>query len=168
MSCASVRAIVSASTPSRWTSPCSVSYTHLDVYKRQEHNCVARDIVQVGDCLLFGYNVFMGLKKTTRVEDVFSLYRLVEGEAGYDVVPVEVAGSFLAEPAFAKDFGELFAYYQHARLLQLVVRDGLFLAAFQIGERIDDMRVFRWSVGADGSVRYVDNRGCLLYTSRCV
>ena len=126
---------------------------------RTEHNCVARDIVQVGDCLLFGYNVFMGLKKTTRVEDVFSLYRLVEGEAGYDVVPVEVAGSFLAEPAFAKDFGELFAYYQHARLLQLMVRDGQFLAAFQIGERIEDMRVFRWSVGTDGSVRYVDNRG---------
>jgi hypothetical protein len=29
---------------------------------RTEHNCVARDIVQVGDCLLFGYNVFIGLK----------------------------------------------------------------------------------------------------------
>ena len=32
---------------------------------RTEHNCVARDIVQVGDWLLFGYNVFMGLKRET-------------------------------------------------------------------------------------------------------
>ena len=99
---------------------------------RTEHNCVARDIVQVGDVLLFGYNVFIGLKKETRVEDVFSLYRLVEGAEGYDVTPVEAAGSFLADPAFAKDFAELFAYYKHARLLQLVRRDGLLLAAFQI------------------------------------
>ncbi|MCE1737065.1 DNA repair ATPase, partial [Enterobacter hormaechei] len=40
---------------------------------RTENNCVARDIVRVGDWLLFGYNVFLGLKKETRVEDVFSL-----------------------------------------------------------------------------------------------
>lgn len=30
---------------------------------RTENNCVARDIVRVGDWLLFGYNVFLGLKK---------------------------------------------------------------------------------------------------------
>ena len=28
---------------------------------RTENNCIARDIVQVGDLLLFGYNVFIGL-----------------------------------------------------------------------------------------------------------
>ena len=51
---------------------------------RTENNCIARDIVQVGDCLLFGYNVFLGLKKETRVEDVFSFYRLVEQAEGYE------------------------------------------------------------------------------------
>ncbi|HEY1136865.1 MAG TPA: DNA repair ATPase [Xanthomonadaceae bacterium] len=125
---------------------------------RTEHNCIARDIVQVGDCLLFGYNVFIGLKKETRIEDVFSLYRLVEGADGYDVTPVAMASSFLGETAFVKDFTELHAYYKNTKLLQLVVRDGKLLAAFQIGERIEDMRVFRWQV--DGSeVRYIDNRG---------
>ena len=125
---------------------------------RTEHNCIARDIVQVGDCLLFGYNVFIGLKKETRIEDVFSLYRLVEGADGYDVTPVAIASSFLGETAFVKDFTELHAYYKNTKLLQLVVRDGKLLAAFQIGERIEDMRVFRWQV--DGSeVRYIDNRG---------
>ncbi|HBO7162408.1 TPA: hypothetical protein L4967_003862, partial [Pseudomonas aeruginosa] len=110
---------------------------------RTENNCVGRDVVQVGDdLLLFGYNVFIGLKTQTRVEDVFGLYRLVEGAEGYDVNPVDLKTSFLAQPGFVHDFGELYAYYKHARLLQLIVRDGKLLAAFQIGERNTDVRVF--------------------------
>jgi hypothetical protein len=131
---------------------------------RTEHNCVARDIVQVGDCLLFGYNVFIGLKKETRIEDIFSLYRLVEGPEGYDVTPVDAATSFLGDAVFVKEFTELHAYYKNTRLLQLVVRDGKLLASFQIGERIDDIRVFRWQIQNGGGsssqgVRYIDNRG---------
>ncbi|WND81078.1 DNA repair ATPase [Lysobacter capsici] len=126
---------------------------------RTENNCVARDIVQVGDLLLFGYNVFMGLKKETVVADVFSLYKLVQGPEGYDVTPVELKGSFLGIDSFAQDFRELYAYYKHTRLIQLIVRDGKLLAAFQIGERITDLRVFRWSVSPSGEVRYIDNRG---------
>ncbi len=134
---------------------------------RTEHNCVARDIVQVGDLLLFGYNVFIGLKKETRIEDVFSLYRLVETPDGYDVTPVDIAGTFLAIDSFAQDFRELYAYYKNTRLLQLMVRDGKLLASFQIGERLTDIRVFRWSVspqslsrtGSGSEVRYIDNRG---------
>ena len=30
---------------------------------RTENNCVPRDIVQIGGSLLFGYNVFLGLKR---------------------------------------------------------------------------------------------------------
>ena len=126
---------------------------------RTEHNCVARDIVQVGDLLLFGYNVFIGLKKETRIEDVFSLYRLVETPDGYDVTPVDIVGTFLAIDSFAQDFRELYAYYKNTRLLQLMVRDGKLLASFQIGERLTDIRVFRWSVSPQGEVRYIDNRG---------
>jgi ATPase involved in DNA repair/ATPase family associated with various cellular activities (AAA) len=126
---------------------------------RTEHNCVARDIVQVGDFLVLGYNVFIGLKKETRIEDVFSLYRLTEGPEGYDVVAVDMAGSFLADAVFVKEFAELFAYYKNTRLLQLVVRDHKLLAAFQIGERLEDIRVFRWQIAADGTATYIDNRG---------
>ncbi len=126
---------------------------------RSEHNCVGRDIVQVGDLLLFGFNVFLGLKNKTTLTDVFGLYRLVEVADGFDVEPVDMAGTFLAEPAFVRDFEELYNYYKHARLLQLVVRDGKLLAAFQIGERSSDMRVFRWSINADGEISYIDARG---------
>ena len=45
---------------------------------RTEYNCVAQDMVQVGDYLLFGYNVFMGLKRASNIKDVLSLYRLIE------------------------------------------------------------------------------------------
>ncbi len=127
---------------------------------RTENNCVGRDIVQVGDdLLLFGYNVFIGLKTQTRVEDVFGLYRLVEGGDGYDVTPVDLKTSFLAQPGFVHDFSELYAYYKHARLLQLIVRDGKLMAAFQIGERSTDVRVFRWAVAAGGELTYIDARG---------
>ncbi|MBF5005152.1 DNA repair ATPase [Diaphorobacter caeni] len=127
---------------------------------RTENNCVGRDITQVGDLLVFGYNVFMGLKQATRVEDVFALYRLEETEHGYEVMPVELKDSFLGIQSFVQDFQELYAYYKNTRLMQLVVRDGKLLASFQIGERITDVRVFRWSISPDGkTVKYVDNRG---------
>ena len=126
---------------------------------RTENNCSARDIVRVGDTLLFGYNVFLGLKKETRIEDVFSLYRLVEQAEGYEAEAQPLAGSFLDQPSFVNDFRELYTYYKNTRLLQLVVRDGKLLASFQIGERISDIRVFRWSIALNGEIRYIDNRG---------
>ena len=127
---------------------------------RTENNCTARDIVQVGENLLFGYNVFLGLKKETRVEDVFSLYRLSEQDEGYEAESVALADSFLGQSSFVNDFNELYTYYKNTRLLQLLVRDGKLLASFQIGERISDIRVFRWSISLDGKeVRYIDNRG---------
>ncbi|MEU4829056.1 DNA repair ATPase [Streptosporangium sp. NPDC023615] len=44
---------------------------------RTENNCVPRDIVSVGGLMLFGYNVFIGLKPETTVEDVFSVHTFV-------------------------------------------------------------------------------------------
>ncbi|MFP7721323.1 DNA repair ATPase [Lysobacter sp. A3-1-A15] len=126
---------------------------------RTDNNCIGRDIVQVGHLILFGYNVFIGLKTSTRIEDVFGLYQLVSTEDGFDVVPVELAGSFLGDPQFTRDFTELYAYYKNARLLQLVVRDGRLLASFQIGERTTDVRVFRWSLTPGGEATYIDARG---------
>ena len=127
---------------------------------RTENNCTPRDIVQVGDCLLFGYNVFLGLKKETQIADVFSLYRLSEQSEGYEAESVPLAGSFLDQASFVNDFNELYSYYKNTRLLQLLVRDGKLLASFQIGERVTDTRVFRWSISVDGKeIRYIDNRG---------
>lgn len=126
---------------------------------RTENNCVARDIVRIGDVLLFGYNVFIGLRKETAVGDVFALYRLEGQGKDEELQGVPLAGSFLEDPRFTSDFRELYAYYKQATLTQLRVTHDKLLAAFQIGQQLHDRRVFRWQIERDGSVRYVDNRG---------
>ncbi len=126
---------------------------------RTENNCIARDIAQVGDMLIFGYNVFIGLKKETHVEDVFMPYRLVESDDQYEMEVIPLEQTFLSDKRFTSDFNELYSYYKHARLLQLIVKDSKLLAAFQIGERITDLRVFRWEIDAKNKLTYIDNRG---------
>ena len=127
---------------------------------RTENNCKARDIVQVGGYLLFGYNVFIGLKKETKIEDVFSLYRLDETPEGYEATAMSLPGSFLDDPVFIRDFNELYTYYKDTGILQLSVWDGKLLASFKIGLKTADVRVFRWNISADGKkLTYIDNRG---------
>ena len=127
---------------------------------RTENNCISRDIVQVGDLLLFGYNVFIGLKPETKIEDVFALFRLTRNGDSYEMSNVPVTDTFLTDPQFSKDFVELYKYYKQAHLVQLRAKDGKLLAGFQVGDRIEDLRVFRWQMPTDGSrVRYIDNRG---------
>jgi hypothetical protein len=45
---------------------------------RTENNCIPRDILEVGRYLLFGYNVFVGMKSETAVSDVFSLHEMAQ------------------------------------------------------------------------------------------
>jgi len=127
---------------------------------RTENNCIARDIVQVGEHLLFGYNVFIGLKKETKIEDVFSLFKIKEDEGGYEMLPVSPDSTFLSDSRFVNDFDELYRYYKNTRLIQLSIMHGKLLAGFQIGEKLEDIRVFRWSISADAKkIEYIDNRG---------
>lgn len=127
---------------------------------RTENNCIARDIVQVDEHLLFGFNVFIGLKKETKIEDVFALFDIKEKDGNYEMEPMSLAGTFLAQSGFVNDFEELYRYYKHTRLVELTIKNGKLLAGFQIGERLEDIRVFRWSVSADGKdIQYIDNRG---------
>ncbi|MFI6814128.1 DNA repair ATPase [Nonomuraea sp. NPDC050328] len=122
---------------------------------RTENNCVPRDIVSLGDVMLFGYNVFIGLKSETAVDDVFSVHRFTRDGAAFRFDPAELAT--LAEPGFRKDFAELYRYYKETRLLQLRRVEGKLLAVFQTGP--SDTRVLRWSVDTAGTPRYLDNRG---------
>lgn len=126
---------------------------------RTENNCVARDIVPVGDSILFGYNVFIGLKKETKVQDVFALYKLKQNDAGFELEAQDLTGSFLADSTFVKEFSELYVYYKEARLIQLKVQNQTLFAVFQIGRKIEDTRVFQWRVNKDGTASYIDNRG---------
>ncbi|BCB85064.1 DNA repair ATPase [Phytohabitans suffuscus] len=125
---------------------------------RTENNCVPRDIVSIGGLMLFGYNVFIGLKPETTVDDVFAVHAFSrDGEAFRFEPAAEVP--WLREQQFLRDFGELYRYYRETRLLQLRRLDGRLLAIFQTGPNLEDIRVLRWQVGNDGAVSYIDNRG---------
>jgi MoxR-like ATPase len=126
---------------------------------RTENNCVPRDIVQVSGVLVFGYNVFIGLKTETRVADVFGLYRLQRDGDDFQLQDLPLAGSFLDDAQFRRDFAELYKYYRESALTHLRVLKGKLLAVFRTGRSTGDSKVFRWAIGRDGEVRYLDNRG---------
>ena len=128
---------------------------------RTENNCIPRDIISVGRYLLFGYNVFIGLRKETRVEDVLSLHTFEATDDGFEFkpVPADEPGNFLADERFVREFQELYRFYKDTKLLQLRRVEGKALAVFQTGAQASDLKVFRWSVDPDGTARYIDNRG---------
>ncbi len=126
---------------------------------RTEHNCVPRNIVNVRGRLLLGYNVRFALKKQVVVEDVFSLHQFEEVDDGFDLAATTDGAEFLADPKFLVDFEELYRYYKDARLQTLRVHQGKLLAVFRIGERPEDIRVFRWDATPGQDLRYIDNRG---------
>jgi exonuclease VII small subunit len=126
---------------------------------RTENNCVPRDMVRINGQLLFGYNVFIGLKKETKISDVFALYSMQEKEGKFEITSETLKGSFLDDPQFQKQFFELYSYYKNTHLVQLRINNQKLLVGFQIGERISDVRVFRWDLSVTGQVKYIDDRG---------
>jgi MoxR-like ATPase len=130
---------------------------------RTENNCVPVDIIEVGGegLLLFGYTVFLGLKREHKLEDVFSVQRFSEdGDTFvFESVPTDQV-PWLADEQFAKDFSDLYQYYKAARLIQLMRTEAdRLLAVFQVGDSLRDVKVFRWGMQPDGTIEYIDARG---------
>ncbi len=128
---------------------------------RTENNCVPVDVVQVGGRMLFGYNVFLGLRKTIGIADVFTLVNFEvrpDGTLEFHPATDEEVG-WLNEERFVREFSGLYQYYAEARLIALRNTGTKLLAVFQTGESLDSIRVFQWALGADGSVEYIDDRG---------
>ena len=133
---------------------------------RTEHNCAPVDLVNVGEHLLLGYNVFLGLKSETKLSDVLAIHRFealpVSGNDGaYETsaLPQDALGGFLVGADLERDFSNLYRYYRDARLQQLVRTDTQLLAVFQAGATWSDHKVLRWRIEPDGQVVYVDDRG---------
>jgi hypothetical protein len=131
-----------------------------------ENNCIPQDIVTVGGRLLFGYNVKIGLKTKTEVDDVFSLHAFDKTDDGFklETLALDPSGensedNFLGDAKFVKDFDELYNYYKDARLRQLTKLDSRLLAIFQIGSTLEDRRVLRWGLDAVENIEYIDNAG---------
>ncbi|MFH0516255.1 DNA repair ATPase [Streptomyces sp. M41] len=121
---------------------------------RTDDAVLPRDIVAVGDALLFGYNAVPGRADETSVGDVLALHDRTFGRLPDDAVP-----GLLDDPAFVREFAALHRYYRQARLLRLRLVDDKLLAVFQTGERTADIRVLRWSLSGDGRAVFLDARG---------
>ncbi|MEV5686219.1 DNA repair ATPase [Streptomyces sp. NPDC052164] len=121
---------------------------------RTEQLGVPRDIVAVGDRLLFGYDTLPGLRPGTAVGDVLALH-----DRDLEPLPEDAVPGLLDDPAFLREFADLYRYYREARLLRLRRVDGRLLAVFRTGEKSDDIRVLRWALDADGGTAFLDARG---------
>ena len=130
---------------------------------RTENNCVPRDIVNVGGHLLFGYNVFIGLRSETKLSEVFSLHDIAPATEGdgftFDVAPPGTLPGLLGDAELQSHFADLYTYYKDARLALLRVTEGKLLAVFQVGATMQDIRVLRWRLDDHGVPTYLDNRG---------
>jgi SpoVK/Ycf46/Vps4 family AAA+-type ATPase len=129
---------------------------------RTENNCVARDIVSVGGNLVFGFQVFLGLKTETNVQDVFAFYEFKKKpDESWDLsqLPFDGAGAFLANEGFVKELRDTFKYGKDTRLLRLKRTDTRLLAVVQIGATVADAKVFRWAIDAQSRVTFMDARG---------
>lgn len=126
---------------------------------RTEQNCTPRDIVIVGDKVIFAYNVQLGLKKETAISDVFSVQKLVEQDDHFEIEPYPDTTRFLTDSRFIRDFEELYTYYKQTSLQHLYQQNGKLFALFQIGDKLSDVRVFRWEIHPDNTINYIDNRG---------
>ncbi|MFI8091894.1 DNA repair ATPase [Streptomyces sp. NPDC086080] len=121
---------------------------------RTDRGSVPRDIVAVGDVLLFGYEARPRPDRETSVGDVLAPHDRELNRLPDDAVP-----GLLDDPQFVREFDALHRYYRQARLLRLRRVDGKLLAVFQTGEKAGDIRVLRWSVSEDGRARFLDARG---------
>ncbi|MFD7714117.1 DNA repair ATPase, partial [Streptomyces sp. NPDC059786] len=120
-----------------------------------EQPCVPRDIVPVGDVLLFGHTAARGHRtEATAVSDVFALH-----DRDLNRLPDDAVPGLLDDPGFVREFAALHRYYRQARLLRLRRVDGKLLAVFQTGEKAGDIRVLRWSVADGGEAGFLDARG---------
>jgi hypothetical protein len=116
-----------------------------------ENNCIARDLVTIGDLTLFGYNVHFGLRTEIKLNDVFSIYSY----DGNQFVNKGVA--LLQNETFILDFTNLYKYYRNTIFSKFAIVGNYLHMVFQLSERTSDIKTFKWLI-SDGTLTYIDNR----------
>jgi hypothetical protein len=116
------------------------------------HNCIAQDIVPIGDQFIFGYNVMMGLKSVTELEDVFSIYHF-----GEDGLFHETSLELLSDRSFLHDFFQLYKYYKETRFLKFHLIAPHVYLVFQVGRTSSDFKAFKFLISGN-ELKYLGNR----------
>lgn len=116
-----------------------------------ENNCIARDIVTIGQYCLFGYNVHFGLRTEVTLADVFSIYTYQEDH--FSAQPLDL----IQDKVFINDFTNLYKYYRNTIFSKFAVVGNYLHMVFQLSESVSDIKTFKWLIN-DGQLTYVDNR----------
>ncbi len=116
-----------------------------------ENNCIARDIITIGDICLFGYNVHFGLRTEITLADVFSIY--VYDNDHFTIQSLDL----LEDSTFINDFTNLYKYYRNTVFSKFAIVGNYLHMVFQLSESITDIKTFKWLVN-DGKLEYIDNR----------
>ena len=131
--------------------------------------CLPRDIARIGNLLLLGFNLDVDLS-IKQPEQVFALYEtsdVTSDQPTLSPVPADDPRNFLADPNFRTEFDKLVRFFGKSRFADLRTTQNQLLAVFQVGDRVDDVRVFRWTLAGEGEQRtatFVDARGDRDYT----
>lgn len=115
------------------------------------NNCTPRDLVAIGDRFIFGYNVHIGLRSETSLDDVFAVYAYRDGAMHEE--PLDLINDEL----FQRDFKEVYRYYKDAVFAKFFRREGYLYMVFRVGKAVSDIKSFKWLIH-EGSLKYVDNR----------
>ncbi|MDW5288016.1 DNA repair ATPase [Formosa sp. PL04] len=116
-----------------------------------ENNCIARDIVSLGDTCLFGYNVHFGLRTEIALNDVMSLYRFKNNSFE------SVALDLLDDSVFQSDFTNLYKYYRNTIFSKFAVIGNYLYMIFQLSESVTDIKAFKWLI-KDDKLQYEGDR----------
>jgi hypothetical protein len=116
-----------------------------------KNNCIARDMVPIGNCFIFGYNVHVGLRSSMTPQDVFSIYAYKEK------MLVEQSFDLLADENFERDFLELFKYYKNTVFAKFSIIGPHLYMAFKVGKSDSDIKTFKWHIDGD-KLTYMDSR----------
>jgi len=115
------------------------------------NNCVPRDMVPIGDKFIFGYNVFVGLRTETVLDDVFAVYQWKENAFTPSTLDL------IKDERFETDFATLYKYYRHTTFAKFTVIGPHLFMVFRVGKSVNDIKTFKWLIRED-RLEYLDNR----------
>jgi hypothetical protein len=123
-----------------------------------ENNCLARDMIPVGNQFIFGYNVHLGLKSEVELSDVFSVYEFHNSDHSFSQKPLDL----IRNAEFESLLKELYKYYKHAAFLKFAIIGPHLFMVFQIGKSAKDIKTFKWLMQEEATgettLKYLDNR----------
>ncbi|MGO4910843.1 DNA repair ATPase [Leeuwenhoekiella sp. W20_SRS_FM14] len=116
-----------------------------------ENNCIARDIVSLGETCIFGYNVHFGLRTEIVLSDVFSMYRFTKNR--FEAISLDL----LEDNTFKTDFSNLYKYYRNTIFSRFAIIGNYLHMVFQLSESVTDIKTFKWLI-KENKIEYIDNR----------